>query len=186
MDARPPAVFCGQCGTRRDEFSVNFCRVCGAPFNAAPSSVDASSPEARLLAQKAGFGMRFGAYLLDAVATVVVFFLAAVLFGAFIGLTRARELEPLGVVVAEVAGVLYFLILWSAYGKGQTLGMRAVGIRVIRTDGSYLSVPRAFLRYIGWTVSSLVFGLGFLWVIWDRDKQGWHDKIAGTYVVRTA
>ncbi len=64
--------------------------------------------------------------------------------------------------------------------------MRILGIRVIRTDGDYLSVPRAFLRDIGLGLSVIAFGLGVLWVAWDSQKPGWHDKIAGTYVVKTA
>jgi uncharacterized RDD family membrane protein YckC len=42
----------------------------------------------------------------------------------------------------------------------------------------------ALVRGLGAAFSILVFFLGFLWIAWDRDKQGWHDKIAGTVVVR--
>jgi uncharacterized RDD family membrane protein YckC len=59
-----------------------------------------------------------------------------------------------------------------------------IGIKVVSTDGSPITIGKAVLRYIGYIVSSLIFCLGFLWVIWDADKQGWHDKIAGTYVVK--
>ena len=64
--------------------------------------------------------------------------------------------------------------------------MRALRLRVIRTDGTYMSVGRAFLRNVGFGISALVLGIGLLWVAFDPNKQGWHDKMADTYVVKTA
>ncbi|HUE75473.1 MAG TPA: RDD family protein [Chloroflexota bacterium] len=54
----------------------------------------------------------------------------------------------------------------------------------MQTDGSNLDVVGAIIRYIGAIVAAIPFGLGYLWVIWDPNKQGWHDKIAGTYVIK--
>ena len=48
--------------------------------------------------------------------------------------------------------------------------------------GNPISYLQAFIRYVGYYVSILSFGLGFLWVIWDKKNQGFHDKIAGTVV----
>jgi uncharacterized RDD family membrane protein YckC len=59
-----------------------------------------------------------------------------------------------------------------------------LNIRVVKTDGSYLDYPGAFLRYIGFFISCLVFLIGVIWAAFDAQKQGWHDKIAGTYVVK--
>ena len=56
---------------------------------------------------------------------------------------------------------------WSAAGKGQTLGSRALNIRVVKTDGSYLDYVGAFLRYIGFFVSCLVFLIGVIWAAFD-------------------
>jgi len=50
-------------------------------------------------------------------------------------------------------------------------------------DGSKLDITTAALRYVGQIIAAIPVGLGFLWVIWDAQKQGWHDKIAKTYVV---
>ena len=60
-------------------------------------------------------------------------------------------------------------------------------IRVVKTDGSPITVGTAIVRYIGMIINSIIFGLpiGWLWVVWDPNKQGWHDKIAGTYVITT-
>jgi uncharacterized RDD family membrane protein YckC len=72
--------------------------------------------------------------------------------------------------------------LWAT--TGQTLGKMALGIKVIGADGAPVSWGKAILRYVGYIVSGLVLGLGFIWVAFDARRQGWHDKIAGTYVVR--
>jgi len=89
-------------------------------------------------------------------------------------------------VIGEIIGLAYFLYFWSAHGSGQTPGMRALRLRVIRTDGTYISVGRAFLRNIGLGISLICLGLGVIWIGFDKQKQGWHDKIADTYVIRTA
>ncbi|HEU0318685.1 MAG TPA: RDD family protein, partial [Solirubrobacteraceae bacterium] len=67
---------------------------------------------------------------------------------------------------------------------GQTLGKRALGIRVVSFDtGGPIGYPRAFLRYIGRIIDFLVLLIGFLWMLWDREKQCWHDKLASDVVV---
>ena len=66
---------------------------------------------------------------------------------------------------------------------GQTPGEMICKLKVIAQNGDTLTYPRAFLRWVGYLISSLPFCLGFLWVAWDKNKQGWHDKIAGSYVI---
>lgn len=79
--------------------------------------------------------------------------------------------------------LLYFIILWT-FG-GRTLGNFIMGIRVLYHDGRQAGVLTAIIRYIGYLIAFLPFGLGFLWIIWDKKKQGWHDKLAKTIVIRT-
>ena len=85
-------------------------------------------------------------------------------------------------LVFLVVGVEYFLYFWST--TGQTLGDRVVGVRIVREDGGTLSLGGAAIRYLGLIISTLAIFLGLLWVIWDPKKQGWHDKMAGTVVVK--
>ena len=59
-----------------------------------------------------------------------------------------------------------------------------MNIKVARTDGAALTVGTGVVRYIGFLLSTVVIFLGVLWVLWDPNKQGWHDKIANTVVVR--
>ncbi|UCF87994.1 MAG: RDD family protein, partial [bacterium] len=79
--------------------------------------------------------------------------------------------------------ILYFTLLTGE--GGQTLGKMLLGIRVVAENGSRVGYGRSLLRAIAYIVS-FFFGtfLGFLWALWDRKNQAWHDKIAGTIVVK--
>ena len=90
----------------------------------------------------------------------------------------------LGVIgVSALAHILYHVIFWS--WRGGTLGQLALGIQVRReSDGRKIGLGTAFLRYIGYIIASVVLYIGLIWVAFDRRKQGWHDKIAGTVVIR--
>jgi len=88
--------------------------------------------------------------------------------------------------ISVLLSLMYFAYFWSAPEKGQTLGMSLFNLHVVRTDGSYLDGGKAFVRFIGFLVAQLPLGLGLLWAAFDPNKQGWHDKIAGTYVIRAA
>jgi len=79
-----------------------------------------------------------------------------------------------------------WLYLWLFTGlKGQTLGKMVVGIKVVNAEGSIPGLGRAALREVlGKIISSIALCIGFLWIVRDGRKQGWHDKIANTYVVR--
>ncbi|HYN70179.1 MAG TPA: RDD family protein, partial [Candidatus Eisenbacteria bacterium] len=79
----------------------------------------------------------------------------------------------------------YNIVLWA--WAGGTLGQRALGMQVRReSDGGRIGFWRACLRFIGYLVAWIPFGIGLLWVGLDPRKQGWHDKIAGTFVIRRA
>ncbi len=80
------------------------------------------------------------------------------------------------------AYAVWALVLFGS--QGMTPGKRLLGIRVIQDDGR---IPPFFMMLVReWMakwVSGLCFGMGFFWVLFDRDKQGWHDKLMSTYVV---
>jgi uncharacterized RDD family membrane protein YckC len=82
-----------------------------------------------------------------------------------------------------VIAVAYFVYSWSAYGKGQTIGMRTMNITVTKIDGSALDLIDAFIRTVALGVSLACVLVGVIWAAFDSHKQGWHDKIARTYVV---
>ena len=134
-----------------------------------------------------GFGRRLIATLIDGILLATFTFLVAFAIGfvgIFIQMFNPYEPLPLSgliIVCGAVLSVIYYVGYWSH--SGQTIGKTLLGIKVISKDGSSLSGGKAFLRYIGYIVNGIVLSLGFLWVAFDRKRQGWHDKIAGTYVV---
>jgi uncharacterized RDD family membrane protein YckC len=78
---------------------------------------------------------------------------------------------------------VYFTGLWAL--AGQTVGMAPFGLRVVRAaDGKALGLGRAIGRFFGLLLSFAIFLIGVIWVAADRNKQGWHDKLARTFVVR--
>jgi len=125
---------------------------------------------------KAGFGTRFLALLIDVVGLAVVQgIIASILTGG-----NVNGPEPVG----QILGIAYFVYFWSKAGGGQTLGMRALNIKVVKTDGSSLDYVGSFIRYVGLIISCIPLFLGLIWAAFDAQGQGWHDKIAGTYVVK--
>ena len=120
---------------------------------------------------RAGFWRRFGAMLLD-----------GILVGVVDALLRGL-LHNVGYVLGLILAIAYYVILEGG-PTGQTLGKKALGIRVVSFEtGGPIGYPRAFVRFIGRYVSAIVIFLGYLWMLWDREKQCWHDKFAGDVVV---
>jgi uncharacterized RDD family membrane protein YckC len=94
--------------------------------------------------------------------------------------------KPLALVFIIVFGIAYF-VYFEGGPSGQTIGKRAMGIRVVDYNtGGAIGYGRGFLRYIGRIVSGAICYIGYLWMLWDREKQTWHDKIATTVVVPTS
>ena len=118
------------------------------------------------------FGDRLVAYILDRLILAVpstVIFVFTTNFEAFYGLDT-------------VLSLVYFTGFFGS-ARGQTLGMRANGIRVYDFSGrGPIGYRRGALRYLGLILSEFTLGLGFLWMLWDREKQTWADKIADTVV----
>ena len=80
------------------------------------------------------------------------------------------------------ANLIYFIGMWA--WKGQTLGQMVVKVKVIKTDGLPVDLRIATLRFLGYLGCILTLGIGFLWILFDKKKQGLHDKLADTYVIR--
>ena len=92
----------------------------------------------------------------------------------------------LGPAVNLLLGLAYYAYLEGS-PSGQTVGKRAMGIRVIDINGGGPIGPgRALIRYIGRYVSAFPCGLGIFWMLWDAEKQTWHDKFASSVVVPTS
>ena len=137
----------------------------------------AAGTAAVLTGAKAGFWIRVVAFIIDGIILGILgSILSSIVFGG--DQVRANGLNTL-------LGLAYSMYFWSSYGHGQTVGNRIMKLRVVKTDGNELSLTDAFMRYVGLILSCLALLIGVIWVAFDANKQGWHDKIANTYVVRT-
>jgi uncharacterized RDD family membrane protein YckC len=138
-------------------------------------------------------GPRLVAYIIDIIIVSVVTTLIAlawvILSFASGGLSNNSMSTgaALGLVVMVVAvmviGVGYFPWYWAR--DAATPGMKMMGLSVVRdADGGPISGGQAIMRLVGYVVSGMVFYLGFVWILIDKRRRGWHDLIAGTVVIR--
>ena len=125
---------------------------------------------------RAGFWQRFGAYLIDVLILAVPSIIVIVLLGN----TGAAN------AITTLITIAYF-VYFEGGATGQTIGKRALNIRVFdfRGGDGPIGYGRALVRMIVRYVSGIVILLGYLWMLWDREKQTWHDKAAGSVVVPT-
>lgn len=137
----------------------------------------------------ASFGLRAAAFVID--VTFVWFLgmmlgLAVGLVGTLLTMYTADGPAPLDrliIISGLIFSVAYYLVSWTK--SGQTVGKMALGIKIVGSDGQPPSGGKAVLRYLGYILNGILLSIGFLWAAFDRKRQGWHDKIAGTYVIYT-
>lgn len=130
---------------------------------------------------------RLGAYVLDALIPggVALF----TLFFAFAGSVAAGgPSDPAGQAVATLIGLAvlaaYVVLALILFARGTTLGKHLLGMRVIKEHGGDAGFLTMLGReWIGKWISGMVLALGYVWILIDREHQGWHDKLLATYVV---
>ncbi len=162
---------CSICG-HDNASAARFCANCGSTLitEQEPSVITDSEPaQPGEILEYAGFWIRFLAAIIDGIilsaVTALFFFIPFVFRGGL---------------------VIWWIYHWLFTGiKGQTPGKMALGIRVVDAGGEKPGLGIAALREIlGKTISTLIFFLGFLFIGISDKKRGWHDEIAGTYVVK--
>jgi uncharacterized RDD family membrane protein YckC len=82
---------------------------------------------------------------------------------------------------ALLAMPVYMIFFWTV--SGQTIGDAIFGIRVVRTDGKPMTLPRSIRRFLGYLLCFLTLGIGFALILVDNQRQGLHDTLAGTCVI---
>lgn len=130
----------------------------------------------------AGFWIRLLAMIIDSIILGVIGYF---LFGSEV--TQVDMTNGPNVNISyngwnSLVPLLYTFIFWVWISA--TPGKYICGIKIIEADGKKLSWQKAILRLVGYLVSSLGLLLGFLWIGFNQKKRGWHDMIAGTYVVK--
>lgn len=132
------------------------------------------------------FWPRVGATLIDMlIITLVTYPLLYLAYGQAYFTVHSEQVVrgPADFAISFVLPFVGIVLFWLK--KQATPGKMVVAARVVDAKtGKTLSVGQAVGRYLGYIVASIPFGLGLLWVAFDRKKQGWHDKMAGTVVVR--
>jgi uncharacterized RDD family membrane protein YckC len=123
---------------------------------------------------RANFGYRLVAALIDGIIVSIVYWLVWAIVN-----------ETLASIVALVVGIAYYTYLEGS-PSGQTVGKKIMNIRVIDFGtGGPIGYGRAVGRYFARILSSIPCFLGYLWMLWDREKQTWHDKLVTSVVVPT-
>jgi len=131
-----------------------------------PAAVASASPAATAALPRAGFWIRIGALMLDALLVAVI-------------LSILHPFNHLFVLVLAIYGAL----MWKL--RGATIGGIICHLQVVRTDGRAIEWETVVVRALGCFLSAIPLGLGFIWMVFDDNAQTWHDKLAGTVVVRT-
>ncbi|PKM22208.1 MAG: RDD family protein [Gammaproteobacteria bacterium HGW-Gammaproteobacteria-14] len=132
----------------------------------------------------AGFWIRAGASIID---TILILMVTSPLLYMFYGsqflLGESFIQGPADVVISYVLPAVASVLFWIY--KSATPGKMLMGIRIVDAEtGGRCSTGQLIGRYLGYYPSMLFLMFGFLWVAFDKRKQGWHDKLAGTLVIR--
>jgi len=131
--------------------------------------------------QKATFGRRFVAALIDGVIVAVSGSILSLLF-FFTGVKNPNATNGISMIVS----IVYYLATYTKL-EGRTIGKKVLDIQVIKKDGTPMTDPFTIIvrDVVGKFISAMVFLLGYIWMLFDENNQTWHDKIAGTYVIYT-
>ena len=164
------ADFCRSCGPGLDR-RARFCSICGISVIPGEAPADGVNTGALAQLEYMGFWIRLAAELID--QTIIV--LAALVLSFITSVTA----------FAWILGAPVIVYLVYKHLKCQTPGRKLLKIKVVNARGQDVGFWRgAFRETFAKFVSAIVFYLGFFWVGWNRRKRGWHDYMAGTFVVR--
>ena len=157
----PPSVAYSVAAAAADEPLYSAVTAPAAPAQAAIASE-------LLLLPRATFMERLAAFALDVVLIVIA--------------VQVFNFDQQGARIGFLLALAYHVTFWTL--KGTTLGGIICQLRLVRVDGAPVGFPDALVRGLTGIFSLAVLGLGFLWILKDPDRQAWHDRVAGTYVVK--
>lgn len=126
----------------------------------------------------AGFWIRFLAAIIDGIILSTVGYL---LFGNEVTQVSGAYIDVSFTGWKSLIPALYTILFWIWLSA--TPGKLVLGLKIVEANGKKLSIKTAIIRFFSYIVSSVALFLGFIWIGFDKEKQGWHDKIAKTHVV---
>jgi len=109
-------------------------------------------------------------------------FIDGIILSIFYGFISSLEIS--GMAILQLIIFFVYMIGFKSY-RGTTPGYRLFGMKIISINGDKANFIQIVVRMISATFSALCLGLGFIWIAFDKNRQAWHDKIAGTYVLCT-
>jgi uncharacterized RDD family membrane protein YckC len=122
----------------------------------------------------AGFFPRLFSLIIDGVILAIIQAVLALVLGSI----NPNLGNGLGTLIAVVYEVYFFT------STGQTPAMKLMSIKLVNANGELLTVGPAIIRVLVAFISGIALGIGYLWMLWDPNKQTWHDKAAGSFVIR--
>jgi len=131
-----------------------------------------------------GLFRRLAVMVYDSLLLAALFTVAAALVVLPAGLAFGIQIpdgHPLFRAYLVAVSLVFFCGFWTR--AGHTLGMRAWRVKVVRKDGSPITLRDALLRYFAALLSWAPLGLGFLWILVDPQRLAWHDRLSGTRLV---
>jgi len=165
-------TFCPVCGATL-AFGAQFCGNRGTRL--APAGTIAPGPAASAAGvEYAGFWMRFVAAIVDALILLIPY----VPIELWVDGTGSQLL------LRVLIGAVYNVGFWVA-NDGATPGKMVMGMKIVMVNGEPIGVGPAFLRWIGYYISFLTLGIGYLMIAFTPQKRGLQDYIAGTVVIKT-
>jgi uncharacterized RDD family membrane protein YckC len=140
--------------------------------------------------QYAGFWIRTGACIIDTFILLVImlFFLLLFYQGNWdlvldTGLSEQPSVLWFEIFINYLLPFILTMVVWQIWSASP--GKILLGIKIVdASTGENLKPLQSVIRYVGYIPSCLVFCLGLIWVAFDKKKQGWHDKIANTVVIK--
>ena len=135
----------------------------------------------------AGFWIRLGAYIIDSILMALIIYPLLYAIYGLAGADYSSAFNSNGFIPMLFIWVLPIVtVIWFWVKKQATPGKMLFSLKVLDAKtGNSLTIGQSIARYLGYMIAGIPLGLGYIWAAFDSKKQGWHDKIAGTVVVRS-
>lgn len=132
-----------------------------------------------------GFWPRLGAAIIDAIlVSAITLPVLTLIYGSSYWTSDKFIHGPADFIISWILPAIAYVWLWVA--TGQTPGKMAIGARIVDADtGRNISIGKAIARYLSYFISAIGLLIGYIWIGFDPKKQGWHDHIARTVVIRS-
>ncbi|MEF9957151.1 MAG: RDD family protein [Acinetobacter sp.] len=132
----------------------------------------------------AGFWIRVGAAIIDTIILIIAIMPITFLWGmGMVTISSSLNMESATEWFMQIITAVFYIFCWVKFAG--TPGKRLLRLKILdEITGENITAGQGIIRYIGSIISALVLLIGIIWVAFDAKKQGWHDKMARTVVVR--